>query len=77
MVERLNLIASDKIARNWLRKNTRLEDAFTGDKSVKSLILIAATTAIITSRRNEATIEFSYSIAISMTIKLSTTDQAS
>ena len=55
------LIASDKIARNWLRKNTRLEDAFTGDKSVKSLILIAATTAIITSRRNEATIEFSYS----------------
>ena len=61
MVERLNLIASDKIARNWLRKNTGLEDAFTGDKSVKSLILIAATTAIITSRRNEATIEFSYS----------------
>ena len=60
MVERLNLIASDKIARNWLRKNTWLEDAFTGD-CVKSLILIAATTAIITSRRNEATIEFSYS----------------
>ena len=60
MVERLNLIASDKSVRNWLRKNTRLEDAFTGD-CVKSLILIAPTTAIITSRRNEATIQFSYS----------------
>ena len=66
MVERLNLIESDKSARNWLRKNTtvgdtiRLEDAFTGDY-VKSLILIAPTTAIITSRRNVGTIESSYS----------------
>ena len=65
-VERLNLIESDKSSRNWLRKNTtvgdtiRLEDAFTGNY-VKSLILIAPTTAIITSRRNVATIEFSYS----------------
>ena len=39
----------------------RLEHAFTGDY-VKSLILIAPTTAIITSRRNVATAEFSYSI---------------
>ena len=65
-VERLNLIESDKSARNWLRKNTkvgdtiRMEDAFTGDH-VKSLILIAPTTAIITSQRNVGTIEFSYS----------------
>ena len=39
----------------------RLEHAFTGDY-VKSLILIAPTTAIITSRRNVGTTEFSYSI---------------
>ena len=38
----------------------RLEHAFTGDY-VKSLILIAPTTAIITSRRNVGTIESSYS----------------
>ena len=31
MVERLNLIESEKNAGNWLRKNTRLEHAFTGD----------------------------------------------
>ena len=54
----------------------RLEDAFTGDY-VKSLILIAPTTAMITSRRNVATIEFPIQTAISMTIKLSTTDQTS
>lgn len=65
-VERLNLIESDKSGRNWLRKNTkvgdtiRMEDAFTGDY-VKSLIFIAPTTAIITSRRNVGTIESSYS----------------
>ena len=65
-VEKLNLIESDKSARNCLRKNAkvgdaiRLEDAFTGDY-VKSLILIPPTTAMITSRRNVATIEFSYS----------------
>ena len=52
-VERLNLIESDKTARNWLRKNTkaggtiRVEDVFTEDY-VKSLSL---------SRRNVATIE--------------------
>lgn len=61
----INPIESDNSARNWLGKNTkagdtiRMEDAFTGDY-VKSLILIAPTSAIITSRRNVGTIEFSY-----------------
>ena len=51
-VERLNLIESDKSARSW--RHDQVVYAFIEDY-VKSLISIAPTTAIITSRRNVAT----------------------
>ena len=67
-MERLNLIEADKSARNWLSleeyKGWRHDQVGTCVhwRLCQILILIAPTTAIITSRRNVATAEFSYSI---------------